>query len=409
MDQYDTFYFENQISHFDREDTRTYQQRYWYNDKFFDKDNGPIFLYICGEWTCTPPDTQMFPMIVGADHNALLMSLEHRYYGDSQPFEDWSTPNLKYLTSVEALADVAQFIENQNEQLGRKADWIVIGGSYPGALAAWFKSQYPEHAVGAWSSSGVIHAIKDFKTFDKDLYDRAELNKDECPNNVKEVIDHIAREFESEAGTKRVCETFGIKEDELNKKDFQFYLADIFTTGVQYGNRVKMCDQFFDASESIDTLMAAVVQFGNNAGVTYDGYWHKNLQDTTININDPGRQWTYEYCTQFAFFQTPNDVFPMRSEELGLPFWSYYCKAIFGDDIGEPAVDQVNKLYGGLDIMGDNIFFLNGSEDPWQYAAMTEIKQSQTTHPPCRQLTSSVTPVATVSISIPRKMTSLRL
>ena len=82
----------------------------------------------------------MFPMIVGADHNALLMSLEHRYYGDSQPFDDWSVENLKYLTSMQALADVAHFIESQNEVLKRKADWIVIGGSYPGALAAWFKS-----------------------------------------------------------------------------------------------------------------------------------------------------------------------------------------------------------------------------------------------------------------------------
>ena len=143
MDQYDTYYFDNQIDHFDEKDERTYKQRYWYNDTFFDKDNGPVFLYICGEWTCTPPDDKMFPMLVGADHNALLMSLEHRYYGDSQPFEDWSTPNLKYLTSTQALADIASFIDSQNERLNRKADWIVIGGSYPGALAAWFKSQYP--------------------------------------------------------------------------------------------------------------------------------------------------------------------------------------------------------------------------------------------------------------------------
>ena len=50
-------------------------------------------------------------MLVGADHKALLMSLEHRYYGDSQPFEDWSTPNLKFLTSEQALADIAQFID----------------------------------------------------------------------------------------------------------------------------------------------------------------------------------------------------------------------------------------------------------------------------------------------------------
>lgn len=40
---------------------------------------------------------------------------------------------------------------------------------------------------------------------------------------------------------------------------------------------------------------------------------------------------------------------------------------------------KVNEHYGGLDITGDNIFFLNGSEDPWQYAAMRELKYPKTT------------------------------
>ena len=140
-----------------------------------------------------------------------------------------------------------------------------------------------------------------------------------------------------------------------------------------------MCDDFFDASGSIESLLTEVAKFGTSSGVTYDLYWHKALQDTKIDINKAYRQWTYEYCTQFAFFQTPNDVFPMRSMELEMPFWSYYCKAIFGEDIGEPEIGKVNKLYGGLDITGDNIFFLNGSEDPWQYAAMREIQHPETT------------------------------
>ena len=207
-------------------------------------------------------------MIVGADHNALLMSLEHRYFGDSQPFEDWSTPNLKYLTPEQALADIARFIDEQNSVLNRKADWIVIGGSYPGALAAWFKSQYPDHAVGAWSSSGVIHAIEDFKAFDKDLYDRATLNKDECPMHVKEVVDHIEMEFKTDEGTKRICKTFGIDDDTLNKRDFQFFLADIFMTGILNGRRVEMCKDLFDASDSVQSLLKEVVKFGASNGMS---------------------------------------------------------------------------------------------------------------------------------------------
>ena len=67
---------------------------------------------------------------------------------------------------------------------GYKPDWVVIGGSYPGALSAWFKSQYPTHAIGAWSSSGVINAIYDFHLFDNSLYTSMSKSGEDCPNQV---------------------------------------------------------------------------------------------------------------------------------------------------------------------------------------------------------------------------------
>jgi len=36
-------------------------------------------------------------------HSALIVALEHRYYGLSQPFSDLSTPNLRFLSSRQAL------------------------------------------------------------------------------------------------------------------------------------------------------------------------------------------------------------------------------------------------------------------------------------------------------------------
>jgi hypothetical protein len=58
----------------------------------------------------------------------------------------------------------------------------VIGGSYPGALSAWFKSEYPFHTIGAWSSSGVIQAIKDFNQFDKSLFTAMSKSGEACTN-----------------------------------------------------------------------------------------------------------------------------------------------------------------------------------------------------------------------------------
>jgi hypothetical protein len=76
-----------------------FTQRYWVNDKYFDNKTGPVFLYICGEGTCRPPSERAYPFQVCQDLGCLFYVLEHRYYGASQPFPDWSVANLKYLNS----------------------------------------------------------------------------------------------------------------------------------------------------------------------------------------------------------------------------------------------------------------------------------------------------------------------
>jgi pimeloyl-ACP methyl ester carboxylesterase len=72
------------------------------------------------------------------------------------------------------LADIAYFIDSINAEMTKKHKWIIIGGSYPGAMSAWFKSKYPEHVVASWSSSGVIKAIEEYREYDYTIYEVAE-------------------------------------------------------------------------------------------------------------------------------------------------------------------------------------------------------------------------------------------
>lgn len=378
MADYKALTFRQSIDHFNEGDDSTYEQRYWYNDKYYDAHaEGPVFLYICGEWTCSPPDEEMYPMIVGAKHGALLFSLEHRYYGESQPFEDWSTENLEYLTSEQALADIANFIRKQNTKLGYEADWVVIGGSYPGALAAWFKSQYPDLAVGAWSSSGVIHPIKDFTAFDLDILTKTEASSDRCAQAITDSIEYVTNQIKTDAGLKRIARLFSI-DIPVDKRDFWFFFADIFVTGVQYGHRVAMCEALENSASTAGTLMQAIAELATEYGVTYADYDAATLAKVSVNTATSGRQWTFQYCNEFGFFQTPNEERPMRSETLDMDFWTDYCERIFGRKM-QADTDGTNNRYGGLNIRGDNIFFLNGSEDPWQFAAMTKLRHPYTT------------------------------
>ena len=56
-----------------------------------------------------------------------------------------------------------------------------------------------------------------------------------------------------------------------------------------------------------------------------------------------------------------------------------YCHLVFNNETGPPKVDQVNQLYGGLDIIGKNIMFMQSSEDPWQYVGMRYLKDPEGT------------------------------
>ena len=114
-----------------------------------------------------------------------------------------------------------------------------------------------------------------------------------------------------------------------------------------------------------------------NEGQFFTGYDAKYLANTKIDVNSSQRQWTYQICNEFGFFSTPNEEQPMRSQALTLDYWPELCKRVFGRKIKTKA-GKTNAHYGGLDIKGDNIFFLNGSEDPWQYAAMRQLKHPET-------------------------------
>jgi len=127
---------------------------------------------------------------MGQKHHALMLTLEHRFYGDSQPFDNseggWSHENLKYLNTTQALADIADFIDyyKAHQMNVTTNQWLIIGGSYPGALVAWFKNNYPDHVRAAWSSSGVINAVERFTDFDMDIYLAAQKNLGGCQTEI---------------------------------------------------------------------------------------------------------------------------------------------------------------------------------------------------------------------------------
>ena len=48
-------------------------------------------------------------IVLAQRHRALIVAVEHRYYGLSIPVPDFSTPNLRFLSTYQALEDTALF------------------------------------------------------------------------------------------------------------------------------------------------------------------------------------------------------------------------------------------------------------------------------------------------------------
>ena len=59
---------------------------------------------------------------------------------------------------------------------GADSSWFVFGGSYAGALSAWFRLKFPHLTCGSLASSGVVLAVYNFTDFDKQVGAGADLD-----------------------------------------------------------------------------------------------------------------------------------------------------------------------------------------------------------------------------------------
>ena len=164
-----TFWVEQRRDHFNREDRARWQQRYFKNASFWDAREGPVFVMLGGEG----PESARCVLRghhvkLAAQHRALLLCLEHRHYGDSFPVPDLSTRNLAFLSSEQALADLARFLGHVRAELPLRAEQRVVtfGGSYSGALSAWARIKLPHLVFAAVASSAPVRALTDFTGYD---------------------------------------------------------------------------------------------------------------------------------------------------------------------------------------------------------------------------------------------------
>ncbi|KAK4361489.1 hypothetical protein RND71_020441 [Anisodus tanguticus] len=362
-------------------DHRTFGQRYYEFLDYFRIPDGPIFLKICGESACSgiPND---YLSVLAKKFGAAVVTLEHRYYGKSSPFKSLTTGNLKYLSSKQALFDLAAFrsfyqvgvmilfpvsVESLNVKLSRsniENPWFVFGTSYSGALSAWFRLKFPHLTCGSLASSAVVQAVYSFSEFDKQVGESA---GPECKAALQEITQLVESRLAS--NRKDLKALFGADELRIDG-DFLYFVADAAVTAFQYGSPDKLCIPLLEAKKSGEDLVNAYATYVKEYyvktfGVSVKTYDQENLKSTAVNGDTSDRLWWFQllplvkssvtlWCTDFI-------IHPCRYH-LDL------CRNVFGAGI-YPEVDATNLYYGGTKIAGSKIIFTNGSQDPWRHAS----------------------------------------
>ena len=396
-------WFDQRLDHFDLNNAATWKQRFFVNSEHYRNDsNAPVFLMIGGEGEASKKWMHEGAWIHYAEQfGALCLQLEHRYYGKSHPTSDLSIKNLSYLTSEQALADLAEFVKAMklHYKLADTQKWIAFGGSYPGSLAAWAREKYPELIYGSISSSGPLLAKVDFQEYFDVVKSSLASYSVECVAAVTRSFAQVEILLKHLIGQRNLDEKFKtctpIKdsiESHLDISSFFENLASNFAGVVQYNKDNsphatitidEVCDVMVNTTVGPPVTRLAMVNsmlLNQSREKCLDYKYDKmiaEMKDPSWNskVAEGMRQWTYQTCNEFGFYQTSENRSSMFGDRFGVDYFIRQCMDIYSDSMDSKYLEQVvsttNQYYGALKPNTTNVLYVHGSIDPWHALGLT--------------------------------------
>lgn len=242
-------------------------------------------------------------------------------------------------------------------QIPADTKWIVFGGSYPGSLAAWSRAKYPHLIHGAVSTSAPLLAQLDFQQYYVVVEEALRTHSQACIDAITNATQQIHVMLRHRIGQMNLSDKFKLcdKIDPSNTKtkdisNLYENLASNFAEIVQYNKDNRNSSKF--AKITIDTVCDILVD--QNRGIAVDrlaevsnmmlnaskekcfDYKYSKMLDEMTNVSwkaemsEGGRQWTYQTCTEFGFFQTSTAKPQLFSETFPVDFFVNQCSDIFG-------------------------------------------------------------------------------
>ncbi|XP_076888494.1 uncharacterized protein LOC143538943, partial [Bidens hawaiensis] len=289
---FETFFYNQTLDRFNYNpgSYAKFQHRYIMNSKWWGGANtsSPIFAYLCGEGTIDQDVGFLGFLTENAPHfKALVVYLEHRFYGESNPAGLMGGPGSMdamkespknetirgYFNSAQALADYAELLLHiKNKLHAHNSPIIVIGGSYGGMLASWFRLKYPHIALGALASSAPILYFDDITPQDgyysivtKDFKEASE----NCYKTIKQSWHELDKVASTPNGLAILSQKFKTCSPLKEYSELGDYLDSVYAVAVQYNAppnypTTKICraiDGTSNATDILDSIFAGLVAY----------------------------------------------------------------------------------------------------------------------------------------------------
>jgi len=90
----------------------------------------------------------------------------------------------------------------------------------------------------------------------------------------------------------------------------------------------------------------------------------------SLTDNGGARQWTYQTCIEFGYFQTTDSKNQPFGSLVPLSYYTDLCTEVFGFNF-LPGINDTNIYYGAKKPGSTKVLFVNGSLDPWSSLSIT--------------------------------------
>ncbi|XP_073022443.1 uncharacterized protein [Primulina eburnea] len=387
-EDFQTYYYDQTLDHFNYGpgSYATFKQRYVIDLKYWGGSNSssPIFAYFGAEASL---DDEL--MVIGFINDvslrfkALAVYIEHRFYGNSIPFgtleEALKNETLRgYFSSAQAIADYAEVLLHVKQNFSaHNSPIIVVGGSYGGMLASWFRLKYPHIAMGALASSAPILYFDDitpqngyYSIVTKDYKEISET----CLQTIRGSWSEIERVASKPNGLSTLSQQFKTCSQLRSPYELQYFLESMYTRAAQYNHPpsypvTRICsgvDGAPNGTSILGRIYAGVVSYKGN----------QTCYNTTSGIpKETMMGWLWQTCSEMVIPIGIDNETMFPPSPFNLTRRIRECEAVFGVP---PRPHWVTTYYGGHDIklvlrrFGSNIIFSNGLRDPYSSGGVLE-------------------------------------